>query len=177
MVTEPLECFDRKLNQLKSQKKIIETFSTVNTKATEASYPVALRIAKAGKPHEIDNTIQHCISDKAADVKEQLLGNIHKSPYFSNQLDKSTDVANSAQLMMYVCYINKLSVKEEFLFYNPLPACCTAEEIFKVLNDFIQEGHIDWGCCCGICTDGARAMTVCHSGLVKQVQVVALAAV
>ncbi|XP_056138382.1 uncharacterized protein LOC130114538 [Lampris incognitus] len=51
LVTKPQESFDRKLKELRSQKKVIDTFSTVNTKATEASYRVALRIAKAAPPH------------------------------------------------------------------------------------------------------------------------------
>lgn len=44
------------------------------------------------------------------------------NPFFSIQLDKSTDVANCAQLMLYVCYIKELSVQEEFLFCHRLPS-------------------------------------------------------
>ncbi|XP_053170201.1 zinc finger BED domain-containing protein 5-like [Scomber japonicus] len=205
LTTKPREFFDRKLTELQSQKKATQTFATVNTKATEASYRVALRIAKAGKPHNIgetlllpaakdmcsvmmgeaaaakldaipmsDNTIQRRISDMAADVKEQVLDAIRDSPFFSIQLDESTDVANCAQLMVYVRFIKELSVQEEFLFCHPLPAHTTA-----ALNNFVQENHVYWSRCCGICTDasGARAMTGRHSGLVKQVQAVAPAAV
>lgn len=56
-MTKPREFFDRRLNELRSQQKVIHTFSTVNDKATEASYHVALRIAKAGKPHNIGETL------------------------------------------------------------------------------------------------------------------------
>lgn len=52
-----------------------------------------------------DNTVQRCISDMALDVKEQVLDGIRESPYFSIQIDQSTDVANCAQLMTYVRYI------------------------------------------------------------------------
>ncbi|KAM3875808.1 ranBP-type and C3HC4-type zinc finger-containing protein 1-like [Diretmus argenteus] len=124
-----------------------------------------------------DNTIQRRISDMAADVKEQVLDAIRESHFFSIQLDESADVANCAQLMVYVRFIKELSVQEEFLFCHPLPAHTIAAELFKALNDFIQENHIDWSRCFGICTDGARAMTGRHSGLVKQVQAVAPAAV
>ena len=66
-----------------------------------------------------NNTIQRRISDMAADVKEQVLDAIRKSPFFSIQLDESTDVANCAQLMVYVCFIKELGVQEEFLFCHP----------------------------------------------------------
>lgn len=112
-----------------------------------------------------------------SDVKQQVLDSVRESHSFSIQLDETTDVANCAQLMVYVHYVKELSVHEEFLFCHPLPSRTTAEEIFKVLNDFMQENNIDLGCCCGICTDGARAMTGRHSGLVKKVQEVAPAAV
>ncbi|XP_075340393.1 SCAN domain-containing protein 3-like, partial [Odontesthes bonariensis] len=188
LATKPREFFDRKLSE-----EAIATLSAVNTRATKASYHVALRIAKAGKPHNIgetlllpaakdinaipmsDKTIQRRISDTASDVKEQVLDNVRKSPFFSIQLEESTDVASCttcAQLMVYVRYIKELGVQEEFLFCHPLPARTTAGEIFKALNDFVQESHIDWGHCCGICTDGARAMTGRHSGVVKWVQAV-----
>ena len=65
----------------------------------------------------------------------------------------------TAQLMVYVRYIEELSVQDEFLFCHPLPTRTTAEEIFKALNEFMQESHIDWSRCCRICTDGVRAMT------------------
>lgn len=49
--------FDGKLKGLWSQRKVIETFSPVNTKATEASYRMALSIAKADNPHNTDETL------------------------------------------------------------------------------------------------------------------------
>ena len=79
--------------------------------------------------------------------------------------------------MVYARFIKELSVQEEFLFCHPLSARNTEADIFKALNDFIQENYINWSRCCGICTDGARAMTGRHSGLVKQVQAVEPAAV
>ena len=42
LVFKPLEFFSTKLKELKTQKKVVETFSTTNCKATEASYLVVL---------------------------------------------------------------------------------------------------------------------------------------
>ena len=125
-----------------------------------------------------DNTIQRRISDVACDVKEQVLDTVRESPLHAIQLDESTDVTHCAQLMVNVGFIKELSVQEDFLFCLPLPArTTTADELFKALNNFYQANGLDLGQCCGICTDGARAMTGRHRGLGKQVQAVAPAAV
>ena len=81
-------------------------------------------------------------------------------------------MANCAEIMVYVHYIKELSGQEEFFFCHPLSAGTTAGEIFKALDDLIQENHIDWSRCRGVCAVGARAMTGCHIGLVKRVQTV-----
>ncbi|XP_073337223.1 zinc finger BED domain-containing protein 5-like [Pagrus major] len=88
-----------------------------------------------------DNTIQHRTSDMAADVKEQVLDAIRESPFFSIQLDESTDVANCAQLMVYVRFIKELSAQEEFLFCHPLPALATKrmpKELRAVLDEAVK---------------------------------------
>ena len=61
------------------------------------------------------------------ETKHQVLDGIRESPYFSIQIDESTDVANCAQLMTYVRYIREVNVQEEFLFCHFLTAHTTAE--------------------------------------------------
>lgn len=117
-----------------------------------------------------DNTIQCHISDLTSDVKEQVLDSVYENP-FSILLDKSTHDANG---VFVIYYIKELAVQEEFLFFHSLPASTTAEEIFRALNDFIQESHIDRGHCCGACNDCSRALIGRHSVLVKWGQAVAV---
>ena len=42
----------------------------------------------------------------AADIKDQLVSALLASPQFALQLDKTTDVSNISQLMVYACYIS-----------------------------------------------------------------------
>ena len=51
-----------------------------------------------------DNTVSRRIQDLASEVKKILIQRIQKSKFFAIELDESTDVANFAQLMMYVRY-------------------------------------------------------------------------
>ena len=62
---------------------------------------------------------------------------------------------------------------EDFLFCKPLEGRTTSIEIFKVLNDFIEQNGISWEKCVGVCSDGARAMKGRPSGVVTRIQSVA----
>ena len=46
------------------------------------------------------------------------------------------------------------------------------EDIFEVLDGFVTSNGLWWSRCVGICTDGAKAMTGRHSGVVTRVQAV-----
>ena len=58
---------------------------------------------------------------------------------------------------------------EDFLFCKTLERRTTSVEIFKVLNDFIDQNGISWEKCVGVCSDGARAMTERHGGVVAPI--------
>ena len=85
--------------------------------------------------------------------------------FFAIQIDKTTDVANLAQLRVFVRYIYNRSLKDEFLFCETLSTKTTAKEIFDKVDDRSFEKHgIRWEHVIGVCTDGAPAMLGCRSG-------------
>jgi hypothetical protein len=59
-------------------------------------------------------------------------------------VDESTDIVNNANLMCFVRYDYKDSIQEDFLFCKPLPRIRTADEMFKLFNDFIIQSGTDW---------------------------------
>uniref|UniRef100_A0A8C7ZPG4 Uncharacterized protein n=1 Tax=Oryzias sinensis TaxID=183150 RepID=A0A8C7ZPG4_9TELE len=86
----------------------------------------------------------------ASDIEQQLLGRIRKSPFFSLQLDESTDVTNA-----------------------PAPGCGSCLQLDsplckKTFNYFTENG-LDWQNCVGVCSDGAASMTGRHRGVIKQI--------
>ncbi len=84
----------------------------------------------------------------ANNVKKQLLANIMQSQYYALQLDETTDVAGLAQLLTYVRYVTN----------------------FDIEDGYIRDAGMLWDKCFGICTDGARSVTVRLCGLVTRVQ-------
>ncbi|KAF0751454.1 Uncharacterized protein FWK35_00007752 [Aphis craccivora] len=66
-----------------------------------------------------DNTVSRGISNISDDILKQLLYRLQNN-YFALQLDESTDISNFSQLLVYVRYIYKAEILEDFLFCQTL---------------------------------------------------------
>jgi hypothetical protein len=51
------------------------------------------------------------------------------------------------------------------LFCKPIKRGATAEELFKIVDDFMKEKCIKWSGCVGICMDAACVMAGNKGGL------------
>jgi hypothetical protein len=69
------------------------------------------------------------------DIKEKLQ-TIKCSPKFALQIDESTDVAELAQLLVFVRYRFEENIWKEFMFCGPLSGRCTWRDIFEAVNDY-----------------------------------------
>jgi hypothetical protein len=116
-----------------------------------------------------DTTVMRRIHEMAEDVLSQLISRINQSTHYAIQLDESTDVAGVANVIVYVRYLWNNSIHEDMLFCRPLETYTTADEIFSLVCDFWEHNNISWRNLFGVCTDGARAMTGCRSGVVKRI--------
>ena len=54
-------------------------------------------------------------------IECRLLERIKSNPYYSIQLDKSTDVSNAALLLVYVRYCADRNIHDDLLFCKELP--------------------------------------------------------
>lgn len=111
-----------------------------------------------------NDTIKSRIFEMSEDILLQVVEDLRSSPLFSLQLDESTDVSCCAQLLVYARYISGNSIKEQYLFSEPLQTTCKGEDIFKTLKVFFEKHKLDWKRLVGICTDGAPSMIGYKSG-------------
>ncbi|XP_068122103.1 zinc finger MYM-type protein 6-like [Hyperolius riggenbachi] len=154
-----------------------------HTVAESLIIPDAVRIAEImfGKaevdkiktiPHSND-TISRRIEDMGDDIIKQISQKIILQKQFALQIDESTDISNSAQLMIFVRYIDDDSengIQERIFGCKELDTTTTGEEIFNALNKHILEKELSWEWCVSVCTDGAAAMVGRKSGLVSRLK-------
>ena len=117
-----------------------------------------------------NNTVSRRIDTMSENILATLISRVKNSEFYSLQVDESTDVANLANLLVYIRYLLEGTVKEDFLFCRPLVTRTTGEETFNLMNAFMRSNGIDWTRCVGICTDVAKWMTGKHTGLLAHIR-------
>ena len=88
-----------------------------------------------------NDTVSRRIFELSENILSQVVSKIQLKSmfgFFAIQLDKTTDVANLAELCVYVRYIHERHLEGEFLFCSPLTTKTAAKEIFNFLNKFFD---------------------------------------
>ena len=80
----------------------------------------------------------------SADVKQQVIAEIRSSPMFAVQLDESKNVASCSQLLVFVRYIHKEDIKEEFLYCNSSETTATAQDVMNSISKFFETQDLKW---------------------------------
>ncbi|XP_076047489.1 zinc finger BED domain-containing protein 5-like [Oratosquilla oratoria] len=185
--TKSINFFKRQKSSVASQANTFKQRFTLPDRALKASFLASFHIARGKKKtigdvvqelfgndavNQVDvvplsnNTVSRRIDDMAEDVTVQLLEQVKNSEYFALQLDESTDVANKAQLLVYIRFISEGKFVEEILFCKAMTGRTTGKDIFRILDEYMEQNSIDWLRCVGVCTDGAAAMTGKRSGVI-----------
>ena len=106
-------------------------------------------------------TMQRRQDDIAQQLKLFLQTKINKKEsLFSLAVDESTDINDSAQLLIFVrCLSSSFELCEDFLFMETLATRTRGEDIFIVVKNACIRSRLNLKLLWGICTDGAPAMT------------------
>ena len=70
-----------------------------------------------------------------------------------------------AELLVYVRYCFGDKLLEDILFCQALTQTTTGNDIFNMLNNFLETEDLKWSNRVGVCTDGAASMTGDKKGL------------
>lgn len=117
------------------------------------------------------NTVTSRIEDMADDVRQQLRMAAKDFVFFSIALDESTDVKDTAQLLIFLRGINNdYFVTEELLALASMKDTTTGADIFQEVHKAVNKYDLSWQKLAGITTDGAPAMTGVRNGVVGQLQ-------
>ncbi|XP_076064460.1 protein FAM200C-like [Oratosquilla oratoria] len=99
------------------------------------------------------------IAEMSRNILDQTVQEVKESSVcISLQLDKSTDVSNMNQLIVYTWYIKDGEIKDEFLFCEALQTMTKAADISQLMDEFFEKHQIKWEKVVSVCTDGAPAM-------------------
>ena len=101
-----------------------------------------------------------------------MLERINKSQWYTIQVNKSTNVANKATVLVFVQYIFQEDVPKDMLCALLLPTNVMAAQLFKSLNDSMS-GKLNLSFCISICTNRRAAMIGQFSDFTTQVREIA----
>ncbi|GBL99208.1 Zinc finger BED domain-containing protein 5 [Araneus ventricosus] len=125
------------------------------------------------KNNPLSNSIvSRRIKYMSVDIETTINERIKKSPFFSIQVDESTDVSDLSILLVTARYLNVNELEENLLLCYLLSKRCTGEDIFNVIQGYICENEMDWTKCCGACTDGGKSTSGCYKGLRGRIKIV-----
>lgn len=196
---ERVEKFNFLKKNLNFQQNIFKKKCEQNVSTVRASYRVAQLIAKESKSfsdgefvkkcmsHVIDEicpenkclfeqvslsrqTITRRIEDLGLNLFEQVQDRVKHFQYFSIALDESTDMVDTAQLLIFVRGVNaNFEITEELAALESLSGTTTGEDIFKALLNTFKNLGLDFENLVSITTDGAKSMIGSKSGLIGRI--------
>lgn len=170
-----------------------------NEAVTKTSLRIAHLLAQKGKPFTDGELIKSCllvaaeeicpekkdlfqsvslsarttvrrIEDIGEQIKTQLKEKAKNFKWFSLALDESTDINDTAQLLVFIRGVNtEFEVTEELASMNSLHGTTTGEDIFKEVEKTLTQYNLKWNQLKCVTTDGAKNMCGTGKGLVGQI--------
>ncbi|GFS39833.1 general transcription factor II-I repeat domain-containing protein 2B [Trichonephila inaurata madagascariensis] len=164
--TEQFEALKR---GLKSQQSLFTKANTEQESATRASF-----LAEEICPEKVNlfksvslsaKTVARRVQDIAENISSQLSDKNGHHGWFSLALDESTDVSDTAQVLIFIRGVDKsYEVYEELLDIDSIHGTTTGADIFKGVENAINKKNLRWRNLKSITTDGGKNICVSLCG-------------
>lgn len=117
------------------------------------------------------NTVMRRIEMMSKNITELLQKDFDQCVAFSLQLDESTDVTDTAQLLVFIRMVfEDFSTKEELMGMISLKERTRGLDIFNAFKNYVGQINLPLYKLVSITTDGAAAMTGIHNGFIALCQ-------
>ncbi|CAH1173813.1 unnamed protein product [Phaedon cochleariae] len=187
-------------SSMKNQQNVFKVQIQNNESNVRASIRVAEILAKSGRPFSDSELIKQCAivmaeevcpdqkkkfenislsartctrrtEDLGDNLCEQLREKAQLFEWFSIATDESTDVSDTAQLLIFVRGIDEnFNVCEELLQLCSLKGTTTEEDLFRQLEQALVSMQLPWKKLVSVTTDGGRNMSGQNKGLVGRIK-------
>uniref|UniRef100_A0A3P9MDH9 SPIN-DOC-like zinc-finger domain-containing protein n=1 Tax=Oryzias latipes TaxID=8090 RepID=A0A3P9MDH9_ORYLA len=112
------------------------------------------------------NTVTRRVEDLSRDIRDQLTVKSRDFVAFSLACDESTDISDSARLLVFVRGINAdMEITQELAGLETLRGTTKGEDLFAAVSRVLDKYNLSWDKMVGITTDGAPAMIGKKAGL------------
>jgi len=116
-------------------------------------------------------TITRRIEDIGDNLQQQLEQKVQNFNFFAIALDESTDVVDTAQLLIFVRGIDsEFNIMEELAALQSMKSRTMGEDIYKEVLACVQKLKLEWKYLCGVTTDGAPSMIGSDVGAVARIK-------
>jgi len=186
------------LKQLKKQQNIFTKQNKTQEAVSKASFLVAFDIAKESKafcdsefikrcmihvaevvcPEKVKDfeklslsrrTIVRRVEDINQDLLKQLMLKSEKFDYFSIALDDSTDITDTAQLLIFIRGINSdFEISQELLSMESMKDTTTGEDLLLKVKECIEKRDLSLTKLKSVTTDGSPNLTGKNVGLLSR---------
>lgn len=183
------------LAKLRSQQGTLARPSAAQDSVTRASYEISALIARTGRSFSTGDFVKECLSiaatlmcpsqvktfsqislsrntvtrrieDMSRDIKEQFKSKAAHFVAFSLACDESTDISDSAQLLVFIRGVsNNMEITQELAGLETLRSTTKSEDLFAAVARVLDANGLSWEKMVGITTDGAPAMVGRKAGL------------